>query len=60
MEGTPAVSAFDPSFVTSHPVRIGESSLSGESSYNGQAESPLDADGEVEVMERLKALGYLE
>jgi predicted AlkP superfamily phosphohydrolase/phosphomutase len=60
MEGTPAISAFDPSFVTSHPVRIGESSLSGESSYNGQAQSPLDADGEVQVMERLKALGYLE
>jgi predicted AlkP superfamily phosphohydrolase/phosphomutase len=60
MEGTPAVSAFGPSFLTAHPIYIGKASLPREPSRNKPEPSPLPVDEEAQIVERLKALGYLE
>jgi predicted AlkP superfamily phosphohydrolase/phosphomutase len=58
MEGAPALSIFDPTFVTAHPLRRGEPSVSPQPSSD---ELPLlPTEEEARIVERLKALGYLE
>lgn len=60
MEGAPALSSFEPSFVAAHPVRAGETSLSQESRRADEEEPSLSPEEEALVVGRLKALGYIE
>jgi predicted AlkP superfamily phosphohydrolase/phosphomutase len=59
MEGAVAISAFEPVFVEAHPIDEGTASLSTETPHDAQQQSRLEADEEAQVLERLRALGYL-
>ncbi len=60
LEGRPALEAFEPSYVVRHPVCLGTPTLSL-GSVHGTSEAPsLGAAEEAQVLDRLKALGYLE
>jgi len=60
LEGKPTMSVFDPSVVAAHPVCMGAPTLSSEAPRRELKQPSLEADGETQVLERLRALGYLE
>jgi predicted AlkP superfamily phosphohydrolase/phosphomutase len=60
MEGRVPVEVFEPSWVKATPVRIGEPSKPPGAPLSKESAPKTDAEDEALVLERLKALGYLE
>jgi predicted AlkP superfamily phosphohydrolase/phosphomutase len=60
MEGTPVLSAFTPAFVTAHPMRLEEPDQPRAALPHEPVPALLPAAAEAQIMERLKALGYLQ
>jgi hypothetical protein len=60
MEGTPVLSAFTPTFVTAHPMRLEEPGQPRAALPHEPEQAFLPAAEEAQIMERLKALGYLQ
>jgi predicted AlkP superfamily phosphohydrolase/phosphomutase len=60
MEGVIAASAFEPSFIATHPVRTSKIAPPQESSIGDKEATHLSGYEEACIMERLKALGYIE
>ena len=58
-EGSPVVSAFEPSFLAARPVSQAASSVESESRRAQPQETSLGPDAEEQIMKRLRALGYL-
>jgi predicted AlkP superfamily phosphohydrolase/phosphomutase len=59
LDGGPIVDAFDPSWLATHPLRYEDGGATPRSALQAPAAS-LGAEGDEEVLRRLKALGYLE
>jgi hypothetical protein len=59
MEGAPILSAFTPAFVTAHPMRLEEPGQPRVALPHESEQALLPAAEEAQIMERLKALGYL-
>jgi predicted AlkP superfamily phosphohydrolase/phosphomutase len=58
-EGNPATQLFDPKYVTNHPVKLSTGATQSPSS-TGAATGVQDVNDENVILERLKALGYVE
>jgi hypothetical protein len=56
LEGRVPLDLFEPTFVRTHPVIMGEQTRPPEAFPS----LPSDGEGEQEVISRLKALGYLD
>jgi Tfp pilus assembly protein PilF len=64
MDGRPILDAFEPAFLTSHPLRYIETYESGSVASNGgtsagTTSTSLDPQGDQELKEKLESLGYL-
>ena len=60
MADRPAVESFEPSFVASHPARVGAPLAAGPDAEEAGPEHELDAEAEARIFERLRTLGYVE
>jgi hypothetical protein len=60
LEGQLPVGIFEKSLVQTAPALKGATTIPPDGSGTGPEVSTLDAEGEAQVMERLKVLGYLE
>jgi predicted AlkP superfamily phosphohydrolase/phosphomutase len=58
MEGKVMTEVFDPEFLRSHPLQIGEPTLPPER-YQDENIQTEDAEGQEQIMLRLKSLGYV-
>jgi predicted AlkP superfamily phosphohydrolase/phosphomutase len=59
LEGRLPVGAYDPDFLRSRPVRIGAPTRPPDG-FPQRTVTEMDAGGEKEIMDRLRALGYIE
>ncbi|HTN42201.1 MAG TPA: alkaline phosphatase family protein [Nitrospiria bacterium] len=60
LEGKPALDAFESEFLKVRPLRTGPPTVSAGSSGAGPEKASMDEGQKSQVMEQLKALGYLE
>ena len=60
MEGTPVLSAFTPAFVAAHPICMEAPDQPQEALRHEPEQALLPAAEEAQIIERLKALGYLQ
>lgn len=59
-EGQVIEAVFDPDYLQRHPVRLGAPTELPDSYVSRGAKSEVDADGDEKILNRLRALGYVE